>query len=210
MENKKKDNFKQALNELFGIGEAEAAAPAKASSGKAEEKAASAAVKAAPEKKPEKAPVPVPEKKPEAKESFLAPGTVFEGTLRSEGDIEIAGMFKGDVTTTGTVMLRSNIQGNLNVGSLRIVDCALTGDVTAKGTVFINEGAKIYGNVTAAELMCSGEITGDLKISGNTQLEEKSKIAGSVVTGTLAVARGAVIKGGIQMKLEETSAEGAN
>ncbi len=207
MENKKKDNFKQAMNELFGIGAAEPTAPAKASSGKADDKAAPAAVKAAPEKKPEKSPAPAPEKKPAPEESFLAPGTVFEGTRRSEGDIEIAGAFKGDVSTAGTVMLLSDIQGNLNVGSLRIVDCALTGDVTAKGTVFVNEGAKIYGNETAAELMSAGEITGDLKISGNTSLEEKAKISGSVVTGTLAVVRGAVIKGGIQMKLAETSAE---
>ena len=36
--------------------------------------------------------------------TYLAPGTVMEGTLRSKGDVEIAGTFKGDIISEGDVM----------------------------------------------------------------------------------------------------------
>lgn len=140
------------------------------------------------------APAPV---KPAA--SYLAPDTVLEGQLRSEGDLELAGSFKGSITTNGSVMLRANTKSTVSAGNLNLSGCTLDGDVTVTGTVTISEDSRINGNVTARELQCAGEITGDLSISGNTTLEEKARINGSVVTGTMSVARGAAICGSVEM-----------
>ena len=139
-----------------------------------------------------------PVEKPAA--SFLAPGTVFEGTLRSAGDVEIAGSFKGDLSTEGTVVLRSNIHGNVTACSLDLNGCKLEGDVTVKGLVSISQDSAICGNVIADELKCAGQITGDLKIKENTLLESTAKITGNVTTGTIAVMKGATMNGGIEIK----------
>lgn len=185
------NNFKQAMKELLGSEPAPQAAAKKP-----------AEVKAAPQGQKAAAPhtAAQPPQKPKPAASFLAPGTVFEGSLRCDGDVEIAGSFKGDITTSGTVMLRSNIQSNITAGSLNLAQCSLTGDVVAEGTVCVSEGSRIQGSVTAKELLCAGEITGDLKVSGNTALEEKAQINGSVVTNTLSVVKGAMIRGGIEMQ----------
>ena len=131
--------------------------------------------------------------------SYLAPGTVLEGQLRSEGDLELAGSFKGSITTNGSIMLRANTKSTVSAGNLNLSGCTLDGDVTVTGTVTVSEDSRINGNVTARELQCAGEITGDLNISGNTTLEEKARINGSVVTGTMSVARGAAICGSVEM-----------
>ena len=154
--------IKQTAYELFGIG----AGPEDAKSGK---RAAQPAPQPAKPVQTATAAAPAPVK-PAA--SYLAPGTVLEGQLRSEGDLELAGSFKGSITTNGSIMLRANT---------------------------ISEDSRINGNVTARELQCAGEITGDLNISGNTTLEEKARINGSVVTGTMSVARGAAICGSVEM-----------
>ena len=180
--------IKQTAYELFGVGAApEHTAPAKG--GKAEP--VKPAVSAAP------AAQPAAPAKPAA--SFLAPGTALEGQLRSEGDLEIAGSFRGSITTNGTVMLRSNIKSTVNAANLNLSGCALEGDVTVTGTVTVSEDSRITGNVTARELQCAGEINGDLSITGNTTLEEKARINGSVSTGTMSVARGAAICGSVEM-----------
>ena len=188
----KKNNMKQAMFEMFGVGSdvsAKSVQPVKEEPKQKVEQ---------PTKKSAGKVAAVPVEKTVA--SFLAPGTVFEGTLRSMGDVEISGSFKGDITTEGTVVLRSDIQGNISAASLNLQGCKLEGDVTAKGPVFISQDSVICGNVAANELQCAGQITGDLKIAENTLLESTAKINGSVVTGTIAVVKGAVIRGGIEIK----------
>lgn len=198
----KKSNMKQAMFEMFGIGSDVSSKPKE----EPRQKATAQPVKEEPKssdtaqslKKAAGKAAPMPAAKPAA--SFLAPGTVLEGTLRSAGDIEIAGSFKGDIATEGTVILRSNIRGNVAAFSLDLNGCKLEGDVIIQGLVFISQDSVICGNVTADELKCAGQITGDLKITENTLLEGTAKITGSVTTGTIAVVKGAVINGGIKIE----------
>ena len=178
-----RDEMKRTMFELFGVGGEDdkvLAAGGKKQPGKSEP------VKPAPvAAKPAVQPVAA---KPQPAASYLASGTALEGTLRSDGDIEIAGSFKGEIITSGTVTLRSVIQSNITAGSLKLMGCTLTGDV------------KVTGNISAKELLCAGKINGDLEVSGSTTLEEKAQISGGLVTGTLAVVKGAVIRGGVEIK----------
>ena len=202
----KKSNIKQAMFEMFGIGSDVGTKPVQSIKEEARPRAAAQPIKedskshaiAQPIKKAADKAAPMPAAKPAA--SFLAPGTVLEGTLRSAGDIEIAGSFKGDIATEGTVILRSNIHGNVAASSLDLNGCKLEGDVVIQGLVLISQDSVICGNVTADELKCAGQITGDLKITENTLLEGTAKINGSVTSGTIAVVKGAVINGGIKIE----------
>ena len=188
----KKSNMKKAMYEMFGVGgdgsEAASTAPAQVKSASVEVKSAPGAEK----KSVDHAPVKTPEARPAA--SFLAPGTVFEGSFRAKGDIEIAGELKGDV------LLRSNLQSNITAGSVKLTGCTLIGDITANGPVTVSEDSKVTGNITAQSLLCAGEINGDIRISGNTQMDANARVSGSVVTGTISVAAGAVLNGSVEMK----------
>ena len=146
----------------------------------------------------EHAPVKAPEARPAA--SFLAPGTVFEGSFRAKGDIEIAGELKGDMASEGSVLLRSNLQSNITAGSVKLTGCNLIGDITASGPVTVCEGSKVTGNIAAQSLLCAGEINGDIRISGNTQMDANARVSSSVVTGTISVAAGAVLNSSVEMK----------
>lgn len=201
-----KSNMKQAMFEMFGVGSDASQKPAQHAKEEPKPKTAASSAKEKSEPRVDVQPAkeavdktpPVPAEKPAA--SFLAPGTVFEGTLHSVGDIEIAGNFKGDVSTEGSLVLRSYIHGNVAASTLVLNGCNLEGDAVIKGLVLISHDSVICGNVTADELQCSGQITGDLKIKKDTLLEGTSKITGNVRTGTIAVSKGAVINGGIEIK----------
>ena len=180
-----RDEMKRTMFELFGVGSEDdkvLAAGGKKPAAKPEP------VKTAPVQAPVQ---PVVKAKAA---SYLAAGTSLEGTLRSDGDVEIAGAFKGEVITSGTVTLRSVIQSNITAGSLNLIGCTLTGDVKVTGTVTVSEDSQVTGNINAKELLCAGTIT------GGTTLEEKAQISGGLVTGTLAVVKGAVIRGGVEIK----------
>jgi len=164
-----RDEMKRTMFELFGVG--------------SEDDKVLAAGGKKPVAKPEPVkPAPVqapvqPVVKAKAA-SYLAAGTSLEGTLRSDGDVEIAGAFKGEIITTGTVTLRSVIQSNITAGSLNLIGCTLTGDVKVTGTVTVSEDSQVTGNINAKELLCAGKVNGDLEITGGTTLEEKAQISG--------------------------------
>ena len=152
-----RDEMKRTMFELFGVGSEDdkvLAAGGKKPVAKPEP------VKTAPVQAPAQ---PVVKAKAA---SYLAAGTSLEGTLRSDGDVEIAGAFKGEVITTGTVTLRSVIQSNITAGSLNLIGCTLTGDVKVTGTVTVSEDSQVTGNINAKELLCAGKVNGDLEITG--------------------------------------------
>lgn len=101
----KKDNFSQAAYEMFGIGKG----GSKREADKTAEKPAESAAKDVEEDEmslsitPTVAEVKPLEKVPEKpKTTLLAEGSVFEGTLHTKGDVEIAGVFKGTSSPRAT------------------------------------------------------------------------------------------------------------
>ncbi len=192
-----RDEMKRTMFELFGVGSEDN--KVLAAGGRKPDKDGS--VKDGPVKDEPVKPAPAaarPVVQPAA--SYFAAGTSLEGTLRSDGDIEIAGTFRGDVITAGTVTLRSSTQSNITAGSLKLIGCVLTGDIKVTGTVTVSEDSQVTGNISAKDLLCAGKIDGDLEISGGTTLEEKAQISGGLTTGTLEVVRGAIIRGSVEIK----------
>ena len=193
----KKENFGQAMHEMFGVGKEPGAAAG-----------ASAAAEI----------VPMDQIKEEGKSkgnfadfttsistksygaTYLAEGTMMKGTLQTKGDVEIAGEFEGDIISKGKVVIHSNITSNITAVGLLLVDCNLRGNAKINGDVTLNENSTIQGNIHAENMACSGRIIGDLDIQGNLSLDACAQIDGNIKVDTLSVSRGAKISGTIEMR----------
>lgn len=186
----KKDNFNQAFYEMFGVGKEETGAAASTAN-------AASAGESVTEKKNRNASAVSAQR---AAKTYLASGTVVEGTITAKGDIEIAGELKGNLVTDGTATVRSDIKGNVTAAGLFVMDCVLEGDVVVSGQVQISEKSRVVGNIRAGEISCAGTVVGDLDVTGNVTLEEKSRIEGNIVTKTMTMVCGAKICGNLQMK----------
>lgn len=202
----KKSNMKRAMYEMFGVGEG---FNDKGYSNAPEEKERPLYNKPNdPYTKPGDPYYNSPGQPPVGEQpaaSYLAPGTSFEGNLIAQGDVEIAGDFKGNVTTDGAVCLRSNIQSDISAKNVRLYGSALTGNITATGTVVVSENSRVLGNVSASELQCAGEVRGDLRASDSVYLESRSRVNGDITTGAIAVDKGAVIIGRVEVQAIERS-----
>lgn len=199
------DNMKQAVFEMFGVGAGTAVEiiPAEVAVEVTEEVAVPATqppvAEAAPAAPVSPAPsIPVRQ----VAMSYIAAGTVFEGTMHCDGDVDIAGEFKGDVEAKGTVRLYASMEGNITAGSLTLAGCTLTGNATLSDTLTINETAGVCGDISAKDVHCAGEINGDMNLSGHIALERTAKVRGSVSTGSFAVEKGALLCGGVEIKTE--------
>jgi len=132
--------------------------------------------------------------------TYLAAGTMMQGTLTARGDVEIAGDFEGEIVAKGKVTLHSNITSKITATGLALVSCALTGNSEVSGDVNVDEQSTIIGNVKAENLVCSGKITGDLDIQDNLVLGEFAHVNGNIKVDTMSIARGAKITGKIEMR----------
>ena len=196
----KKSNMKQAMYEMFGVGNDQTEKGNEVVREEPKAKAAVPAPRRAVDKESVTATAAAPAFRSNGGATYLAPGTVFEGTIRSGSDIEIAGEFKGDIKTEGTVVLYSGIQGNVTAKSLKLSGCSMVGDAVVKEEVIVSQGSSITGNVTAKEVQCAGQIIGDMKIAETTSLDGTAQISGNISTSSIAVVKGAVICGGIEIK----------
>ena len=180
-----KENLNEAMFSMFGVGKAPTAEePAVEEVPAVKPVAKSAAVVPAPLK-------PV---------TYLAPGSCMEGKLKCQGDVDVAGIFKGDIEAEGKVKICANVSGNIKASTLELKNCRLTGDIDVAGLVILDEKAVVEGKITAGELICFGCVKGDLDIQENLMLKEKAQIEGNIAMGSLMVEQGAVIEGSISSK----------
>lgn len=198
------DNMKQAVFEVFGVG---TAVPLTVEETPAEALTTTAAPVPAAESAPAAPAVPAPEAVPVmaapytlSPVSFLAEGAQWEGTLRSEGDVEVSCPFHGELHAKGAVTLHAAMEGNVTAGNLTLAGCTLTGDVVCEGMLVISRDSRVCGNITTRELRCAGTVTGDITAEDTVVLEATARISGSIATATLAVDKGAVICGGLTIK----------
>lgn len=132
--------------------------------------------------------------------TYLAPGTVMEGVLRSKGDVEIAGTFKGDVISEGDVTLHTNFEGNVTANNLSLIDCCVTGDCVANTLVKLDSTSKIIGNVISSELFCAGSVDGEITVKGNSSFSATAVVEANISAGSIALERGAKISGQLSIK----------
>ncbi len=192
-----KNNLNKAMFDMFGVGNgseekvsAQEAAKPVAPKDNAEVKAAASS---APQSKQ------ISDVKIVSPATYIAPSMVIEGNIRAKGDVEIAGELKGNVSSESTVTVRSALVGNIAAKTLQLIDCCVTGDIDVSGDVIVTEKSIVNGNVRSKSLSCSGKINGDVVISDNISLDAGSCIIGNITAATMVVARGAMIKGNIEM-----------
>ena len=104
----------------------------------------------------------------DTRESVIGAGLVIEGKIEGEGDIHIAGNFKGDVRVNGDVTVEHGAH----------VSAEISADT-------VTVGGQIDGNISAAtqvKLLQSGQLIGDLKAKSLT-VAAGSRMRGRVEFG---------------------------
>lgn len=91
--------------------------------------------------------------------------------------------FRGDVIAPGSVLLSGTVRGDGEIG----------------GMLSIARDAHWEGKVTASSAVIAGSLTGSIEVTGALEIGQTARIRGQITAGTLAMARGAVIEGDLQV-----------
>jgi cytoskeletal protein CcmA (bactofilin family) len=91
--------------------------------------------------------------RPNLSESVLASGLTIEGKIEGDGDIRIAGRFKGNITVKGELTIEpgASIEGEVNADTV-LVGGEVRGQIVAKSRVEFKESGTLIGDVKAGSL----------------------------------------------------------
>jgi cytoskeletal protein CcmA (bactofilin family) len=114
-------------------------------------------------------PAPAPARhSADSRASVIGNGLVIEGKIEGEGDVHIAGSFKGDVRVNGDVTVEPGAR--------------ISAEISA---VTVTVGGQVEGNINAStqvKLLQSGQLIGDLKAKSLT-VAAGSRMRGRVEFG---------------------------
>lgn len=98
-------------------------------------------------------------------------------------------------------------QGTLNVDDSVRIEGQFSGEIRAKGTVHVSEGAQVDAKIRALFVVVSGNVRGEIRCEQRVDLLPRSRINGQVITKVLSVHEGAVLDGSVQMTSDGAAAD---
>ena len=112
---------------------------------------------------------PVEAAAPQALKNYISAGTVIEGNIISHEDLRLDGTVKGDIRTTGCLILgkESNVEGNILASEAEVAGL-ITGTVESKGSLTIRATCKIFGDI----------ITRSLNVESGSSFNGRCKVGG--------------------------------
>ncbi len=112
--------------------------------------------------------------------TILGQGSTFEGKLTFEGAVRIDGDFKGEIRTSGTLIVgeTANIDAQI-IGVAVVVHGQVHGDIEAKDAVELRAPARVRGNIAtpSLEIEKGAHFDGSCKMEGDAATSEAPEAA---------------------------------
>lgn len=127
--------------------------------------------------------------------TVISEGTFISGDIRSDGNVEIRGKLKGNLETAGSVRVSGKMIGDIRGESVTLVSCAIQGNIVASGSVNIDSGSLLVGDILTGSLHTDGKVKGNIQASKSVVFQSNAVLAGNVTASVLSMAEGAKIQG---------------
>ena len=130
-----------------------------------------------------------------ANSTVISKGTVINGSIVSDGSLEVFGTVNGDVSCLGKLSISGVVKGKSSAAEVYLHTDKLDGGITSKGCVKIAPGTIVIGDITAASCAVAGAVKGNLDVNGPVVIDSTAVIKGNVSSKGIQINSGAVIDG---------------
>ncbi len=110
-------------------------------------------------------------------------------SVRSVGDSEVESLIGEQTTFEGTFACE---------GSMRVMG-TVQGELQSKGTIYIEEKARVTARVTGAQVTIAGRVDGQIHCDGRVEIRPTGKVTGEIHAGALIMQEGAFFDGNSKM-----------
>jgi len=129
--------------------------------------------------------------RPSAPETPLAQTKHFrrleDRSVADDSVVSAQSSFKGEISGRAGVRIAGEVQG----------------DIRSEGLVWVEETAKVKGDIFCAYIILEGELEGNIGPALHVELRAKARMRGNIQTQLLAVADGSFFEGQVNMPTPE-------
>lgn len=127
--------------------------------------------------------------------TVIAKGTSINGSISSDGSLDIMGTITGDVECLGKLSITGKIAGNSSAAEVYVNTERLDGSITSEGSVKVGLGTVIVGDIVATSGVIAGAVKGEIDINGPIVIDSTAIIKGNIKAKSVQINNGAVIEG---------------
>lgn len=127
--------------------------------------------------------------------TVITKGTTINGSISSDGSLEINGTITGDVECLGKLSITGKIVGNSSAAEVYVNTERLDGSISSEGSVKIGLGTVVVGDIVATSGVIAGAVKGEIDINGPIVIDSTAIIKGNIKAKSVQINNGAVIEG---------------
>ena len=127
--------------------------------------------------------------------TVISKGTVINGSIVSDGSLEVFGTVNGDISCLGKLSISGVVKGKSSAAEVYLHTDKLDGGITSKGCVKIAPGTVVIGDITAASCVVAGAVKGNLDVNGPVVVDSTAVIKGNISSKGIQINSGAVVDG---------------
>lgn len=127
--------------------------------------------------------------------TVITKGTTINGSISSDGSLEVNGTISGDVECLGKLSITGKITGNSSAAEVYVNTERLEGSITSEGSVKVGLGTVIIGDIVATSGVIAGAVKGEIDVNGPIVIDSTAIIKGNIKAKSVQINNGAVIEG---------------
>jgi cytoskeletal protein CcmA (bactofilin family) len=127
--------------------------------------------------------------------TVISKGTTINGSISSDGSLDILGSVTGDVECLGKLSITGKIVGNSSAAEVYVNTERLEGSITSEGSVKVGLGTVIIGDIVGTSGVIAGAVKGEIDINGPIVIDSTAIIKGNIKAKSVQINNGAVIEG---------------
>ena len=130
-----------------------------------------------------------------AETTVISKGTVINGSIISDGSLDVFGTVNGDISCIGKLSISGVVKGKSSAAEVYLHTDRLDGGITSKGCVKIAAGTVVIGDIAASSCVVAGAVKGNLDVNGPVVVDSTAVIKGNISSKGIQINSGAVIDG---------------
>ena len=127
--------------------------------------------------------------------TVITKGTIINGSISTDGSLDIKGTVNGDIQCLGKLSITGNVKGNSSAAEVYISTERYEGNVISEGSVKIALGTVVIGDINARSGVFAGAVKGEIDINGPVVIDSTAVIKGNIKAKSVQVNNGAVLDG---------------
>ena len=131
--------------------------------------------------------------------TVISKGTTINGSISSDGSLDIMGNITGDVECLGKLSITGKIKGNSSASEVYVNTERLEGSITSEGSIKIGLGTVVIGDIVATSGVIAGAVKGEIDVNGPIVVDSTAIIKGNIKAKSVQINNGAVIEGALSL-----------